>query len=188
MKRAQKGVGGVENSIRGEFIEAEDVQNRIFVIRGQKVMLDIDLAILYGVSTKALNQAVKRNIIRFPSDFMITLNSIERDYVVTNCDHLKKLKYSYTLPKAFNEQGIAMLSSVLNSQRAALVNIAIMRAFVKLRRMISRNKVLEQKLYELEHKIERHDDDIIAILKAIKQIMKEEEKPKYKIGFLRDRE
>lgn len=90
------------------------------------------------------------------------------------------------MPKAFNEQGIAMLSSVLNSQRAALVNIAIMRAFVKLHQMISRNKELEQKLYELEHKLEHHDADIIAIFSAIRQIMKEEEKPKNRMGFYKD--
>ena len=99
------------------------IEKKILLIRGHKVMLDRDLAKLYGVATKALNQAVKRNIKRFPDDFMFRLIDSEKEELVTNCDHLKNLKFSSQLPYAFTEQGVAMLSSVLNSERAILVNM-----------------------------------------------------------------
>jgi len=146
-------------------------------------MIDVDLARLYEVSTKALNQAVKRNISRFPDDFMFRLNKDEKNKLVTICDRFERLKYSTVNPNVFTEQGVAMLSTVLNSERAIQVNIAIMRAFVKLRQIISTNKELALKLKQLERKIEKHDTEIHAIFEAIRQLMAPPEKPKKSIGF-----
>ena len=108
-------------------IPIERIERRIFLIRNKRVMIDTDLADLYNVPTKVLNQAVKRNIKRFPSDFMFILSKTEKNELVTNCDHLAKLKYSSKLPYAFTEQGVAMLSSVLNSERAIMINIQIIK-------------------------------------------------------------
>lgn len=121
-------------------IPEEAIQNRIIVLRGKKVMLDRDLAMLYEVPTKVLNQAVKRNIERFPKNFMFQLTEEEKEEVVTNCDHLKAIKFSHVLPFAFTEYGVAMLSSVLNSKRAIQINIAIINAFVKMREMFENFK------------------------------------------------
>ena len=120
-------------------LQTINIENKIHVIRGQQVMLDRDLAELYGVETKRLNEQVKRNIERFPEDFMFSLNKTEKDEVVANCDHLQILKFSPTLPFAFTEQGVAMLSSVLKSQKAVEVNIQIMRAFVSMRHFLHNN-------------------------------------------------
>ena len=170
-----------------EIVLAENVEQKVLLIRGHKVLIDRDLAVLYNVSTKALNQAVKRNKERFPSDFMFQLTEKELNKVVTNCDHLKDLKFSYQPPHVFTEQGVAMLSSVLRSQRAIQVNIAVMRAFVKLREILSTNKELAQKLAQLEQKTEKHDKEIQAIFHAIRQLMAPpEEKPKGKYGFCVD--
>jgi len=150
-------------------------------------MLDRDLAELYGVSTKVLNQAVKRNAQRFPEDFMFKLTQSEKEKVVTICDHLQALKFSAQLPHAFTEQGVAMLSSVLNSERAIQVNIAIMRAFVKIRQFLSTHKELAKKLEKLEKKTAKHDTEIQEIFEAIKQLMtppKQKRKPQ--IGFCPD--
>ena len=118
-------------------VPAKTIEEAIFLIRGQKVMLDADLAILYGVQTKALNQAVKRNARRFPLDFMFRLTRVGKNELVTNCDRLQRLRHSSGLPRAFTEQGVAMLSSVLKSERAIDVNVEIMRAFVRLRQMLT---------------------------------------------------
>jgi hypothetical protein len=126
-------------------ISVDVVMSRIFFVRGEKVLIDRDLAELYGVSTKALNQAAKRNQRRFPPDFMFRLTQIERNELVTNCDRFKSLKHSSASPSAFTEQGVAMLSSVLNSDRAIEVNIAIMRAFVRLRKLVASNASLERR-------------------------------------------
>jgi hypothetical protein len=167
-----------------ELVPEEVIERKIFMIRGHKVMLDRDLAELYGVATKVLNQAVKRNISRFPQDFMFQLTEAEKEKVVTDCDHLKSFKFSTQLPYAFTEQGVAMLSSVLNSERAIQVNIAVMRAFVKLKQILSMNKDLAYKLTELEHKIEKHGENIQAIFEAIRKLMAPPPiKPKPRIGF-----
>ena len=134
-------------------------------------MFDRDLAGLYGVSTKRLNEQVRRNIKRFPRDFMFQLTEEEKKEVVAICDHLQILKFSAYLPCVFTEQGVAMLSSVLNSKKAIQVNIVIMRAFVKLRQILSTNKELAHKLDELERKIEKHDEEISSIFEAIRQLM-----------------
>jgi hypothetical protein len=165
----------------------EAITTRILEIRGKKVMLDVDLARLYGVSTKALNQAVKRNLKRFPEDFMFQLKQKEKEKVVTICDHLKILRFSYQLPYVFTEQGVAMLSSVLNSERAIQVNILIMRAFTKLREILFTHKDLSVKINELERKYAEHDDKIKAIFEVIKQLL---QPPKVKnrriTGFKRE--
>jgi ORF6N domain len=135
------------------------------------------------VPTKALNQAVKRNARRFPPDFMLRLTKKEKDEQVTNCDRFQSLKHSSVSPRAFTEQGVAMLSSVLNSPRAIEVNIAIMRAFVHLRKMIASHKELAKKLKELEHHLKDHDDKIQAIFEAIQQLITLPENPQKKIGF-----
>jgi len=167
-----------------ELVSEEMIEPKIFMIRGHKVMLDRDLAELYGVSTKVLNQAVKRNMSRFPRDFMFQLTGVEKEEVVTICDHLKPLKFSPQLPHVFTEQGVAMLSGILNSDRAIQVNIAIIRAFVKLRQILSMNKELAYKLAKLERKIEKHDVDIQAIFDAIRRLMAPPPiKPKPLIGF-----
>jgi phage regulator Rha-like protein len=162
-------------------IPNELIENKIFLIRGQKVMLSNHLAVLYGVKTSALIQAVRRNIDRFPEDFMFSLSRKEimnlSQFVISS-----KLKHAPNV-YAFTEQGVAMLSSVLRSKRAVQVNIAIMRAFVKLRKILSTHKVLVHKLKELERKIEKHDSEIKSIFDAIRQLMLPPEEPKRKIGF-----
>jgi hypothetical protein len=134
-------------------------------------MIDADLAELYKVSTKVLNQAVKRNIGRFPADFMFHLTAHEKAEVVTNCDHLRKLRFFSGLPYAFTEHGALMLASVLNSERAVEMSLLVIRVFVKLREMLSSHKELAAKFNELERRIEKHDEDICAIFEAIRQLM-----------------
>lgn len=165
-----------------------EVENTICFMRGKKVILDRDLAGLYGVSTKVLNQAVKRNIKRFPVDFMFQFTSREMQnwksqIVTSNSDKMGLRK----LPFAFTEQGVAMLSGLLNSDRAIQVNIAIMRAFVKLRAILTANKELARKLEQLEKKTDRHDEEIRVIFEAIRQLMAPPPEPrKRKIGFIVD--
>jgi len=165
-------------------IPVERIEQRIFVIRRQKVMLDSHLALLYGVPTKRLNEQVRRNISRFPDDFMFQLTEDEyellRSQNATSKSGSGGRRY---LPFAFTEQGVAMLSTVLNSERAIQVNIVIMRAFVKLREILSTHRDLAQKLEELERKYETHDRQIKSIFEAIRQLMLPPEKPKRQIGF-----
>jgi len=146
-------------------------------------MIDRDLAELYGVSTKALNQAVTRNIKRFPPDFMFRATKDEKDELVTNCDRFRSLKHSSVMPRAFTEQGVAMLSSVLNTDRAIEVNIVIMRAFVQLRKISYSKKQLARKLLEIEDRLGDHDEKIEIIFEVILQLMSPPEKPRKKIGF-----
>jgi phage regulator Rha-like protein len=164
-------------------VPAERIERAILLIRGQKVMLDTDLAHLYGVTTKALNQAVKRNQDRFPADFMFRLTKQEKEEVVTNCDHLQKLKFSPVLPYAFTEHGAIMLASVLNSRRAIEVSVFVVRAFVRLRGVLATHKELAQKLAELERKIQGHDEHIRSLFEAIRQLMAPPERPRKPIGF-----
>ena len=157
----------------------ESIASKIFEIRGKKVMLDRDLAKLYGVETKVLNQSVKRNKDRFPDDFMFSLT---REEIMRMSQFVTSLKFSKNI-NAFTEQGVAMLSSVLNSERAVRVNIQIMRAFVKLRYALSANKQFEMKLKELESRVNVHDKDISDIFEAIRQLIRiSSEKRKIK-GF-----
>ena len=129
------------------------VESKILLIRGKKVMIDKDIAELYGVTTKRLNEQVKRNHTRFPEDFMFQLTGIEKSEVVANCDHLNNLKYSPNLPYAFTEYGVVMLASVLNSERAIEVNIQIVRVFTRLREMVLTHKDILLKLEQLEKQV-----------------------------------
>jgi len=168
----------------GEMIPEEGIERKIFMIRGHKVMLDRDLAKLYRVTTGNLNKTVKRNLERFPEDFMFQLTKDEENSLRFQSGSLKRGQHTKYLSYAFTEQGVAMLSSVLRSKRAIQVNIAIMRAFVKLKQILSMNKELAYKLSELEHKIEKHDGDIQAIFEAIRRLMAPPPvKPKPQIGF-----
>lgn len=167
-----------------ELIPQEIIEKRIFLIRGQKVMIDRDLADLYGVETKYLNRQIRHNQQRFPVEFMFQLTKEERDEVVQICHRLRTIKFSTTLPYAFNEHGVAMLASVLNSENAIKLSIIIIKAFVKLREIVSTHKELAYKLNELERKIEKHDIEIQSIFEAIRQLMEPPpEKPKRVIGF-----
>jgi hypothetical protein len=161
----------------------QQIDSRILLIRGHRVMLDADLAEVYGTTTKALNQAVKRNRERFPAEFMFQLTRREKDEVVTNCDHLRKLKYSPNFPFAFTEYGAVMLASVLNSPIAVQASIAVVRAFIRLREILAAHKELARKLKELENRIEGHDEEITALFDAIRELMDSPEKPSKQIGF-----
>ncbi|MFA7418535.1 MAG: ORF6N domain-containing protein [Melioribacteraceae bacterium] len=168
-------------------IPVESISTKIFLIRGEKVLLDRDLANLYGVETKVLNQAVNRNISRFPADFMFRLTKDENDFLRSQIVTLKKGEHSKYLPAAFTEQGVAMLSSVLKSERAVQVNIAIMRAFVQMRKFFESNQALAKKLSTLEaetkKKFAKQHEQIALIFEAIKELMIEKEKPKRRIGY-----
>jgi hypothetical protein len=166
--------------------ELAPIQNRIYTIRGKRVMLDTDLAYLYEVEAKRLNEAVKRNIRRFPDDFMFQLTKNEFSEVVAKCDHLQKQKYRPTLPYAFTEQGVAMLATVINSQKAIDVNIQIMRVFIQLRNYIFSNETLSEQIAELRKLlllyIEKNDKRVNDVIIALNNLI---EKPKEtkKIGF-----
>ena len=166
-----------------EIIPIERVVQSIRWFRGQKVLLDSDLAALYGVTTGNLNKAVSRNRDRFPSDFMFQLSAEEAEDLIFQIGRSKGRGGRRHRPYAFTEQGIAMLSSILNSDRAIRVNIAIMRAFVKLRQMLETNRELARKFSELERRVGKHDQEIAAILEAIRQLMTPPEKPRREIGF-----
>jgi hypothetical protein len=162
-------------------IPVERIEKAILLVRGQKVLLDRDLAVLYGVETRVLNQAVRRNINRFPPDFMFELTR-EEIMRISQTVISSEIKYSKRV-HAFTEQGVAMLSSVLNSERAIEVNIAIMRVFVRLREMMATHKELAFKLIELEERLEGHDEQIQNIFEAIRQLMIPPDLPKKRIGF-----
>jgi hypothetical protein len=161
-------------------IPLEIIEKRVFLIRGQKVMFDRHLAELYGVPTMRLNEAVKRNLKRFPSDFMFQLTEEENDSLISHFAISKGRGGHRKLPHVFTEQGVAMLSSVLKSDRSVLVNIEIMRAFVKLRQLLSTHKDLAAKLEELEKK---YDTQFRIVFDAIRELMAPQEKPKREIGF-----
>ena len=171
-----------------DLIPSERIEKRILLLRGQKVMLSTDLAELYEVAPKVLVQAVKRNSTRFPGDFMFQLDlqevrNLKSQFVTSSWGGRRR-----AAPYAFTEQGVAMLSSVLKSERAVQVNIAIMRAFVKLREILSTHKELAHKLGQLERKIERHDEEIKVIFDAIRQLMSPPEPKRKKIGFKTEQE
>jgi len=161
-------------------VSIEIITSKIYLIRNIKVMLDRDLADLYGVTTKALNQAVTRNEQRFPSDFMFRLTKEEKQELVTNCDRLDRLKHSSALPHVFTEQGVAMLSSVLRSERAIHVNIQIMRVFTRLRQAILDNADLRKELEDLK---QISEDRFQIVFETLDQLINIENNPKKKIGF-----
>lgn len=171
------------------------IEGRILTIRGQRVMIDSDLADLYGVPTKALNQAVKRNAQRFPSDFMFQLNAAEKAEVVTNCDHLSKLKFSKTFPFAFTEFGAIALANVLASTQAIEMGIYVVRAFVQLRQAASIHADLAKRLLELEMKTEGLEisqdtfarntrNQLRQVFDALRELTTPTEPAKRPIGFI----
>ncbi len=165
-------------------VPTDVIERRIYLIRDQKVMLDFDLALLYHVKTKELNKSIKRNITRFPHDFMFRLNTIEvqslRFQIGTSKIGRGGRRY---LPYAFSEQGVAMLSSVLRSETAVQINIAIMRAFVRLRQLLATHKELADKLMAHERKLKDHDEDIRSLFDDLHQLLDPPAKTRAPIGF-----
>jgi hypothetical protein len=160
------------------------IHGRILLIRGAKIILDADLAEVYGVPTRRLNEQVKRNKERFPEDFMFQLSAEEKAEVIANCDHLDKLKFSKALPLAFTEHGAIMAASVLNSPKAVEISVFVVRAFVQLREVISGHSELAHKIAQLERKLSDHDEQILVLVEAIKQLMDPKLPPKTRrIGF-----
>ena len=167
-----------------EIVRVDRIQNRILLVRGEKVVVDADLAEFYGVTTKALNQAIRRNKERFPADFMFQLTKTEKTEVVTNCDHLEKLKYSPVNPYVFTEHGAIMAASVLSSPRAIEMSVFIVRAFIALRLTIANHEELSKQLAQIEKKLSNHDEQIVVMVKAMKQLMSPKIPPKSRrIGF-----
>src|SRR6267143_555889 len=169
--------------MKREIIPVARIASSIHLLRGQKVMLSQDLAALYGVAVKALHQAVKRHVTRFPADFVFQLTAeeftnLKSQFVTSSWGGLRR-----ALPYAFTEQGVAMLSSVLNSERAVKVNIAIMRAFVKLHEALETNRELARKFGELEKRFGKHDEEIEAIIEAIRQLIAPSKPSRREIGF-----
>jgi hypothetical protein len=165
------------------------IEQRILLIRGEKVLIDADLAEFYGVPTKRLNEQVKRNKRRFPGDFVFKLTAREKAEVVANCDHLAKLKFSKGLPNAFSEHGALMAASVLNTRRAVEMSVFIVRAFVKMRQAIAGNKELGRRLDELERRLADHDAQIIHLIQAVRQLAAPElPAERRRIGFRKGQE
>ena len=163
--------------------QIELITSKILIIRGEKVMLDADLAKLYGVTTKRLNEQLRRNRMRFPDDFVFQLTKEEKNELVANCDHLKNIKYSKTLPWAFTEHGAIMVASVLNTPLAIEMSVFIVRAFIQMRDMLRHHKKLAEKLAILERKVSTHDVHIRSLFEAIRQLMSPPPKKKSLIGF-----
>jgi hypothetical protein len=168
-------------------VPAEKIDRAILFLRGKRVMLDADLAMVFGTTTKRLNQQVKRNLGRFPSDFLFQLSDEEKEWVVTNCDHLKQLKFSSANPFAFTEHGTIMLATILNTPVAVEASVVVVRAFVKLREILLQNKALAKKLNEMEA---RYDHQFKIVFEAIRKLMhlpvKEAKRPR--IGYRRSDE
>jgi hypothetical protein len=167
-----------------KLVQVTAIERRILLIRGEKVIVDADLATFYGVTTKRLNEQVKRNRDRFPEDFVFQLTIPEKSELVANCDHLSRLRFSRTLPYAFTEHGAIMAASVLNSRRAVEVSVFVVRAFVKLRRVLSEHQMLARRLDDLERKLADHDTQILAVVQALKALLGPTPVPKRRrIGF-----
>ena len=166
-------------------VHSESIASKIHFIRGKRVMLDSDLALLYGVLTKNLNKAVARNLDRFPEDFMFRLTSEEADSLRFQIGTSKKGRGGRRyLPHAFTQEGIAMLSGVLNSPRAIQANVQIMRTFTRMRELLATNELIRQKIDELERKYEKHDTQFKVIFEALKELLETPKlKPKKPIGF-----
>jgi hypothetical protein len=160
-----------------------DYEAMIFTFRGRKVMVDTDLALLYEVPTKRLKEQVKRNSSRFPDDFMFELTTIEKNELVANCDRLNSLKHSNVNPLVFTEQGVAMLSSVLHSEEAIKINIAIMRAFARYRAFLQENEKLKSQLHALDKKFTKAFN---SLLKRLDELHQKKCLPRTRIGFRKD--
>jgi len=160
-----------------------DIERHILLLRGYRVILDADLAAIYGVSTKRLNEQVKRNLRRFPADFFFQLTPKEKAEVVANCDHLHALKFAPYLPQAFTEHGAVMLAAVLKSRVAVTASIQIVRAFNRMRRIIAAHADLAAKIAELESKYDSHDAQIQELFTAIRRFLDSPPDPPREIGF-----
>ena len=163
-----------------QLIKEENIASHIYFLRGHNVILDFDLASLYGVETRTLKQSVKRNLKRFPDDFMFTLSDDEIDFVVSQNVIPSRRYLGGAVPFAFTEQGVAMLSGILNSDRAIEVNISIMRAFVQLRKLISTHKDLVEKLSQFEKK---YDEQFTLVFEALRQLIQKDSEPRKRIGY-----
>jgi len=161
-------------------VPVECIESIILFMRNEKVIIDSDLARLYGVTTKRLNEQVKRNKDRFPADFMFQLTAKEKAEVVANCDHLVRLKFSRGLPSVFTEHGAVMAASILNTPRAVQTSILIVRTFIKLRRMFLNNATLKQELDEMKRQT---NDRFHIVFETLDHLLAVEERPKRKIGF-----
>ncbi|WP_343702660.1 ORF6N domain-containing protein [Chitinophaga sp.] len=164
----------------------DEIKSKILSIRGKRVMIDKDLAELYSVPTKRLNEQVKRNLIRFPEDFMFQLTADEKEEVVAKCDHLKNIKFSSHLPYVFTEHGVVMLASVLNSDQAIAVNVQIVRMFVQMREALLMHKDVLLRLEQLEKRVTVHDGQIELIFKHLRQLLSYPAEPRVRIGFRRE--
>ena len=172
------------SAVQPVVVPTDKIERSIMLIRGQKVILDTDLAELYGVSTKVFNQAIKRNKKRFPSDFIFRLTKEEKREVVTNCDHLAKLRFSPILPAAFTEHGAIMAATVLSTERAIKVSVYVVRAFVKLREMLGTQKDFAHKLEDLEERLVEHDEKFRIVFEVIRELMQPlAVPPERRIGF-----
>ncbi len=160
--------------------DADGLAGRILLLRGLRVMIDADLAEIYEVTTAQLNQQVRRNRDRFPTDFMFLLSPAEKAEVITNCDHLRKLKFSPNLPYVFTEHGAVMLASVLSSERAVETSVEIVRAFIRMREAIGAHRELARKVEALERKYDGH---FKVVFQALRQIMAPRERSQRRIGF-----
>jgi hypothetical protein len=174
-------------------ISEEVIMSKILVVRGVKVMIDSDLAELYGVTTKRLNEQVKRNVKRFPEDFMFQLTEKEKQEVVANCDHLERLKFSPNMPFAFTEHGAVMLASVLNSERAIIVNIQIVRVFSRMRQLLETHTEILLKLDQLQKNDIKQDEQIEQIFEYLHQLaqsrqQQEDQANRKRIGFRQEAE
>lgn len=171
----------LDQQTSGVLVPVERVERRILLVRGQKVLLDADLAALFGVTTKRFNEQVKRNRERFPADFMFQLTAAEKAEVVANCDHLGRLKFSPVLPYAFTEHGAVMAANVLNSPAAVQASIQVVRAFVRLRELLASHKELAAKLDALEKK---YDKQFRAVFDTIRALMTPPDTKRRPIGFV----
>lgn len=165
---------------------SEEIAQRILVLRGQRVLLDADLARIYGVPTKRLNEQVKRNTRRFPEDFVFQLTREEKSEVVANCDHLRNLRFAKGLPYAFTEHGAIQAANVLNSDAAIEMGVHVVRAFVRLRQWLGTQEAFAAKLNELESRVGQHDEQLGAVIEALRQLTSSPE-PSHdrKMGFHR---
>ena len=181
----------MENKNTGQVMMPDElIVNKIYLIRGHKVMLDSDLSEIYGVETRVLKQAVRRNIKRFPADFMFELTKEENDILRSQFVTLKRGQHSKFLPFVFTEQGVAMLSSVLNSERAVMVNIQIIRVFVNLREMLTNTLSLKLDIEEIKKKLENQDKNIELVFSYLDELIEKQENPlpRRQIGYKRQNE
>ena len=160
------------------------IESFILTVRGRKVMIDADLAAVYGVETRALNQAVKRNADRFPEDFIFQLNRKEKSEVITNCDHLRGLKFAKSLPFAFTEHGAIMAATVLNSKQAVTMSVFVVRAFIQMREHLVFNREIVKRLMQIDKTLLDHDAGLRDIYRKLRPLLQPPpEPPKRRIGF-----